>query len=380
MFKRISFILAITLVSSLCAQQTINGSITHDGMQRTYILYVPANYTGSAAVPLLFNFHGYTSNANQQMLYGNFRPIADTAGFIIVHPQGTLDGSGTTHFNVGFGGSTVDDVGFTAALIDSLSADYNIDANRIYSTGMSNGGFMSFHLACNLSDRFAAVASVTGSMVPATMTNCNATHMTPILQMHGTSDGTVPYNGAGWTASIPNVIDHWVNFNACSTTPIYTALPNTNTTDGCTAESFEYQNVDGCVTVKHIKITNGGHTWPGSIINLAGTCYDFSASLEIWKFLSRFDINGAIGNCQSLSVDALADQSLSIYPNPSQGEVHIDGLSDEWQTVEVATLSGKVLFSDQVNAQQNTLDLSFLEEGYFLIRLEDETHAFLKVN
>ena len=68
-------------------------------------------------MPLVFNFHGYTSNATEQMWYGDFRPIADTANFIIVHPNGMLDATGTTHFNVGWGGSTIDDVGFTSALI-----------------------------------------------------------------------------------------------------------------------------------------------------------------------------------------------------------------------------------------------------------------------
>src|SRR5690606_8894444 len=82
------------------SQQTITASITHDAIQRDYILYVPVNYTGTTAVPLLFNFHGYTSNATAQMYYGDFRGIADTAGFIIVHPEGTLDNNNNTHFNV----------------------------------------------------------------------------------------------------------------------------------------------------------------------------------------------------------------------------------------------------------------------------------------
>ena len=129
------------------SQQTINASITHGGIQRDYILYVPANYTGTNAVPLILNFHGYTSNANAQMWYGDFRSIADTVGFIIAHPMGTLDNSGNTHFNVGWGGSSVDDIGFTSALIDSISAAYSINLNRVYSTGMSNGGYFSYHLA-----------------------------------------------------------------------------------------------------------------------------------------------------------------------------------------------------------------------------------------
>ena len=168
-FKLFFTIFCSFLYLSADAQQTINASIINGGIQRDYILYVPANYTGTAAVPLLLNFHGLTSNATQQMFYGDFRSIADTAGFIIVHPEGTLDNNGDTHFNVGWGASTVDDVAFSSALIDFISAQYNINQDRVYSTGMSNGGFMSFKLACELSNRIAGIASVTGSILPLTL-------------------------------------------------------------------------------------------------------------------------------------------------------------------------------------------------------------------
>jgi polyhydroxybutyrate depolymerase len=90
------------------------------------------------------------------MFYGDFRTIADTAGFLLVHPLGTLDPTGTTYWNSGWGG-TVDDIGFTGALIDSIAEAYSVNLDRVYSTGMSNGGFMSYTLACSLSDRIAAI-------------------------------------------------------------------------------------------------------------------------------------------------------------------------------------------------------------------------------
>ena len=132
----------------ISAQQTINGSMIHDEIQRDYILYIPAIYDGSADVPLVLNFHGYGSNANQQMFYGDFRDIADVEGFLLVHPQGTIL-NGNQHWNVGFpgSGSTTDDLGFTEALIDELANLYAINLDRVYGTGMSNGGFMSFLLA-----------------------------------------------------------------------------------------------------------------------------------------------------------------------------------------------------------------------------------------
>ena len=198
------------LSTSCFSQETINGTITHNNLQREYILYVPANYTGGSAVPLVFNFHGYTFTANDQMQYGDFRTIADTEGFIIVHPLGTLF-NGNTHWSVGgwTTGSTADDVGFTESLLDTLTSDYNIDLARVYSTGFSNGGFFSFLLACQLSHKFAAVASVGGSMTPLIYNNCNPTHPTPILQVHGTNDGVIAYNGGAWAWPIDDLLQYW---------------------------------------------------------------------------------------------------------------------------------------------------------------------------
>lgn len=352
------------------AQQTITDSIVHDGLTREYILYVPANYTGTSAVPLLFNFHGYTSNANDQMWYGDFRPIADTAGFIIIHPQGTLDGTGTTHFNVGWGGSTVDDVDFTSALIDSISAQYNINQDRVYSTGMSNGGFMSFRLACELSDRIAGIASVTGSILPATLNNCNALHSTPIMQIHGTSDATVPYNGgAGWTEPITSLVDYWANFNNCDLTPLIENVPDINTSDGTTVEKYSYLNGDNCTEVIHYKVANGSHTWPGTFFTSAGTNHDINASLEIWKFLSQYDMNGLI-NCSSIGIEEKSETNgIAVYPNPANDRVQIEGLQNlnQPQQLTITDISGAEIYSTEKPDQ--IIDVSELASGVYYINI-----------
>lgn len=367
-------LLLITLVTTLgfsaLAQQTINASITHDGMQRDYILYVPAIYDGTTNVPLLFNFHGYTSNANQQLFYGDFRPIADTANFIVVHPQGTLDNTGNTHFNVGWGGSTVDDVSFTSALLDTLISQYAIDVERVYSTGMSNGGYMSFNLACNLSDRIAAVGSVTGAMVSTTLANCNASHTTPIIQIHGTNDATVPYNGSAWSGGIPDILDFWSTYNGCNPTPVIEAMPDTDPTDGSTVEKHSYYDNNGCTTVLHYKISGGGHTWPGAPIDIGGTNYDIDGSVEVWKFVSQFNIYGVIGTCESADLLALETTPYAVYPNPSIEIFTINGLSNVLTEAVLTTLDGKVVISKKVNDVNNTIDVSSLESGQYLLTIE----------
>jgi polyhydroxybutyrate depolymerase len=287
-------ILIICLPLLTIAQQTINASINHGGLTRDYILYVPASYTAGNDAPLVFNFHGYTSNAMQQLFYSSFNTVADAEGFIVVYPEGTLDNSGITHWNVGWGGSTVDDIGFTSALIDSLSAEYSINQDRVYSTGMSNGGFMSYQLACELSDRIAAIASVTGSMNLGWFNSCNPNHPTPVMEIHGTLDPTVAYAASSFTESIPDILDFWANLNNCNNSPTITNVPNTSTTDGCTAEHQIWKNGSNGVVVEHYKIIGGEHSWPGAIFPNGVTNQDINASEKIWEFFNKYDINGLI--------------------------------------------------------------------------------------
>ena len=332
----LSLLLSI-VVSFSWSQQTIYDTIEHNAINRDYILYVPNSYNPANPVPLVFNFHGYTSNALQQMWYGDFRAIADTAGFIIAHPNGTIDALGNTHFNVGWGGSTTDDVGFTNALIDSISQNYTINPDRIYSTGMSNGGFMSFLLACELSSRIAAVASVTGSISPAQLAACNPQHPTPVLQIHGDSDGTVPYNGgAGWSEPVNSVISYWSGYNNCLASPVVTNLPDVNLTDGSTVQHYLYKDGDNCADVEHFKIIGGDHTWPGNFIGGAGTNYDINGSMEIWKFFSKYDINGKIGCIANLPNHLDLSQVVQLFPNPAKENFH---LNIEPQGKKVITIS-----------------------------------------
>ena len=279
-------------------QQTINGSIIHNGLQRDYIIHVPSSYNVNTPIPLVFCFHGYTSSASTIMSYSNFNYVSDTAGFIVVYPQGTLL-QGSTHWNVGgwTTGSTIDDVGFTESLLDFISNTYTIDDTRVYSTGMSNGGYMSFLLACQLSDKIAAIASVTGSMTPQTYNTCNPQHPTPVLQIHGTNDQTVPYIGdPTWTESIDDVLQYWVTYNNCNTTPTITDMSDINMFDGSTAEHIVHSEGDNSTTTEHFKIYNGDHDWPGVWGNM-----DIHASAEVWKFLSKYDINGLISPSTSIN-------------------------------------------------------------------------------
>ena len=368
-------LLLVGFVFSSSAQQTINASITHDGIERDYIIYVPEIYDGSKAVPLVLNFHGFGSSASQQMFYGDFRDIANTEGFLLVHPEGTTF-IGDQFWNVGFPGlsSNIDDVGFTEALIDELATLYAIDLDRVYATGMSNGGFMSFLLACQLSEKIAAVASVTGSMTQDTFDDCNAQHPTPVLQIHGTDDGVVLYNGNNLSIPIADVISYWVDFNNCETTPTTTTLPDVDVSDGSTIEHSVYEDGDNGITTEHMKVIGGGHTWPGSVINTAGTNQDIDASMEIWLFFSRFDINGP------LSTDDFEKNQVTIYPNPTQSKINLSLKYAKEVHYKLFSPLGKQLMTGTITSSNEEIDISLLPSNIYFLKLGNQVHKVLKSN
>lgn len=373
--KKIVSVLGLLASVGLFAQATTNDSIMHDGGYRTYKLYVPASYDGSIAVPMVLNLHGLGSNNNEQIVYGEFRPIADTANFIMVLPQGTVgtlpDGSSATHWNANFG-TGVNDIDFISNLIDSIATEYNIDEDRVYSTGMSNGGFMSLTLAGQLSDKIAAVASVSGSMV-LTQTGLNTvTRPMPVMQIHGTADGVVDYNGAAFQyVSINDLVNYWVSYNNCDATAIVTPVTNVSTTDGCTATRYDYLNGDNGAEVVHYKITGGGHTWPGAI-DLPGkvTNQDFNASVEIWKFFSKYSKSSLV----SVSEFNATDNWISLTSqNPSRDIIKLSANNEKAYHILIYNLEGKQVYRSSNNMGKSTIDIKSLVDGVYLVQVSNGT-------
>jgi polyhydroxybutyrate depolymerase len=359
----IFFFLAF-LTNYISAQTTVLDSFVHNGLMRKFSFYVPASYDGTRAFPLVFNLHGYSSAGWQQSFYGDFKPIADTADFIVVHPEGTVVPGATQQFwNVGFFPSNVDDVGFIETLIDSISANYNINQNRVYSTGMSNGGYMSYHLACN-SDRFTAIASVTGSMTTGTFNNCNPSKPTPVMQIHGTADPTVPYSGGNGSLHIDSVVAYWVNFNNCPATPNFSNVPNTNLTDGATAEHYVYNAGNANATVEFFKVIGGAHTWPGASYIIGVTCQDFKASQEIWRFFNQYGTTTAVNNTQT-------EQIFKLAPNPANDILYLNVENNEG-FYTIFDLNGRLISNAKVVNQQTQIDVQNLPKGLYILEFKSE--------
>ena len=256
-------------------------TITHNGLERKYIIYTPQGYDGTSKLPLLLNFHGFSGLAGEYMSYTNMTPIADSENFILVYPQGSdLDGS--SHWNAALNGgdnkSEVDDLGFIEALINKLSSENLIDTNRVYAVGYSNGGMMSYALACYKSNLISAIGSVSGYML---QTECTPSHSIPLIKFHGTTDY---YDGGGVYNSVVSVLNFWVNFNNTDLDPIINNIDD----NGTSIVSYKYKNGDNNVSVEHYKIIGGEHVWFNNDFNGKNT------GQLIWDFLSQYDINGLI--------------------------------------------------------------------------------------
>ena len=268
--------------SDECYLNTNAQTIVHDGIEREYILYVPNSYDGTSAVPLLLNFHGFGGSASQFINDADMRAEAEANSFILVYPQGSCL-NGASHWNPcpidGDNKSTADDVGFVEAMISEISSQYNLDMERIYAAGYSNGGMMAYGLANYKSDLIAAVASVSGTML-----NCTGptSHPMPVVHLHGTSDGVVSYNGSNDWNSVQSTLDYWTSFNNTISTPSI----NTDNTSGMTIEHYVYGQGDNSVSVEHYKYIGGDHVWFNEPYQ------GQNASNLVWSFMSKYDING----------------------------------------------------------------------------------------
>jgi len=280
-------------------QKTIN--ITFDGVARNFIVYLPSGYNNSGKMPLIFAIHGGSGTPEGMINIANFKTIADRDKVVLVYPEGVQknwnDGRPTAPNQLG-----INDVGFFNQMCDYMINNYSVDAKKIYATGISNGGFMSTRLGCELSNRIAAIAVNAATIEATTIApNCKPNRPVPALYIHGTTDPLVPFLGgqitAGGTAggtilSHFQVIEKWVALNGCNSTPTITDLPDISN-DGTSIKQRVYSGgTNGSEVVSYV-IMNGGHTWPQGYQYLneaiiGKTSQDMNACEVIWTFFKRF--------------------------------------------------------------------------------------------
>ena len=303
------------LVSWAIGGETINESLNHGGRTRTYHVYVPDAYTGDEPWPLVLNLHGTNLNSSIQAELSQMNPVADRENFLVAYPKSASNRWNTLQLD-----NQADDLGFISVMLDAIATGYSIDHSRVYSTGYSNGGSMSFLLAHELEDRIAAIAPVNGpisildsadNVGPIDPTVApTSSRAVPLMYFSGTSDALVQYGGGVSRVTgdlyppTEDVVGAWVENNRCDTVPSVSSLPDTDTTDRSTVELIEYTGCESYVRsnggmevdadVVLYKVIGGGHRWPGGREPppidhpaLAPTNHDINASQVIWEFFSQ---------------------------------------------------------------------------------------------
>ncbi len=256
-------------------------TIMVDGLERRYAIYIPEGIK-NISIPLVFELHGggiyiedMTGESGFKTPYKLWMNLAETEKFIVVYPEGLNGAYGKPTWNDCRGDCSVysnaDDVKFITVLIEHLMKEYNIDSNKIYVSGTSNGGFMALRLAVELGDKIAAVAAIAAGM-PAKSKCKNPFHPISVLFMNGTNDNHMPYSG-GYVSNPPNPlhgsvlstdssVSFWVHFNKTDTIPLISTFNDLDSNDGGVVDKFVYKNGLKETSVVLYKINGGGHSAP----------------------------------------------------------------------------------------------------------------------
>jgi polyhydroxybutyrate depolymerase len=270
----------------------VERTVTVDGVTRAYRVHVPAGLAGPA--PLVVVLHGGGGNGVQAEQQTGFTATADREGFVVVYP----DGSGRARLLTWNAGTCcayardqrVDDVGFIRAMLDAVAVEFPVDPARVYVTGFSNGAMMAYRLGCELTDRIAAIAPISGALNAQA---CTPSRPLSVLHIHGTADQHVPIAGglprrdvpgtSPWqNTSLAYAIGFWARHDACPAAEAETSQGSvTTTTYGPCADGTE---------VVQVIIDGGGHAWPGGTKGRDAADDPPpapDANAVIWAFLTR---------------------------------------------------------------------------------------------
>lgn len=362
-FTLLTLIIAVVTLNAQSGQT--NKTMQFGGVERQYIEYIPTNVQSPA--PVLFVLHGLGDDMSNMFNATGFKQIADQHGWIVITPQAleasVMGYSMGTAWNSGIHASLygmdlninedVDDSGFIMAILDDLIANSNADANNVFVTGFSMGGFMSNRLAIEHGDRIKAIASVSGTVGNVVQGNTPTGHVSA-MHIHGTADGTVGYENADFNLSVTSVsvglgaeatVEYWRSYNQCSATPATYNYPD-NKDDGLTFERYEYTGgTEGTRTV-FIKVNGGDHTWYYTPNN------DIDYTTEIYNFFA--------GNTVNIAENEL---TANIFPNPAQDILHIE--AENFSEVSLFNSVGQ----EVMVSTSTDFNVSQLPAGFYTARI-----------
>ena len=271
-------------------------------IKRSYLLHLPSSYSKEKQIPLVLAFHGGGGQGKGMERLTGFSSLSDLNSFIVVYPDALWKqwNDGREVKEIRSQRENIDDVSFVSALIDRLEQVYSLDPRRIYATGISNGGFFSQRLACELSNKIAAIAVVASSL-PRNLSSCKPERPVSVLIISGTNDPLVPWEGGGIGLGLRNhgqvlsaydTVKYWATQNSCSLSPETNWMLDKDPNDGIRVRKEVYGQGSHGTEVVLYAVEGGGHTWPGSIQYLprwiiGRLSMDIDASEIVWDFFLK---------------------------------------------------------------------------------------------
>jgi polyhydroxybutyrate depolymerase len=375
---KVNLLFVIVIISIHLEAQAgviVTDSIQIGGTYRIYKLFLPSDYPNQVTYPLIINLHARCSNMDEHIGYSNMNAVADTAKFIVAYPLGLKDPNDP--FNCldwnDNGRHKWDDVAFISALIDKLIAENNVSADKVYSCGFSRGGALCYTLACELSNKIAAIAVISGGfsinpLINSKQYSCQSVTSKPVLIMHGDNDPDINYNGyPNYWPSIDTILSFWGSKNNCTQGFSTIQIPDNNTADNCSVTKYVYNSCP----LTFYKITDGRHSWPGSqgtiLIEIPPKNLDINASVEIWNFFKEQS------SFTSVKEKEIPSDKISIFYNPGNNEINIMCPINDNTSIVISNVMGQILINTQ---NKNVIDISNLSKGLYFILVRQGNNSY----
>ena len=372
--------------------QNMTDHVLHQKHQRKYIVHMPPQYNGEKPVPAVLVLHGGIGTAEKTQRFTEMNKISDQNGFLVIYPQAFkelksgyiwADGRGTQADHEG-----IDDVDFINKLLDTLIVKFNLDTSKIYVCGFSNGGFMTMRLACEIGERFAAVAGLGCSMDTALYNHCNPSKPLPVIFVNGTADPFVPFDGGIMNPNVhpivapDSAVQFWVTNNHCESSAPMVNLPDSVADDNSKVQKFSYTDCTCNADVTFYKIINGGHTWPGVEnsrleFRLGETNEDIHASRVLWNFFKQHSLCDKTAETTLHQAD-YKNQMLQVYPVPASSNVYVESSIPISSMILVNQL-GQIVYTYKGRGKNGMIAFHELNTGlYYLKILLNNGHQVIK--
>lgn len=370
-------LLTTALISQACQQnqnhpgyKTLSQVITSETITREFILNIPANYDANISSPLLINMHGFGDcAANYTETIGgfyDFDALANQENIIVAYPQGAYRPDKDDHYwEPGDNGAEdilKNDVYFIEQLVENIASEYNVDRDRVYAAGYSNGGMMAYSLACNNTDLFAGIGIMSGVMLEE---ECELDYAIPIIVFHGIGDEVLPYEGNIWYQSTQEIVNYWLDKNNIPSSSLFsTELKNGEVI----REEYSGGNANTCLSFYTI---NEEYDKPGDHVWFSEPIEGSTPNEIMWDFFK--------GNCSNIvaTEGTQVAEDLMIYPNPFSDVLIIQSEKTAARTYDIYNNQGIKIRSGNLS-NTDIIDLSTLPPNAYLLNIDGNIHKLIK--